>query len=367
MEEISVNTLVATWAFGLGIVLGAVVQRTGFCTMGAISDVVLMGDWNRFRAWMLAIAIAVIGTQALALSGRVDVSTSIYQMANLGWAGAIIGGLMFGFGMTMTGGCGNRTVVRMGAGNLKSIVVFLVMGLFAYMTLRGVIALARIELDALTSLDMGSFGLRSQGMPEVLAAVTGMSMRTARIALLVVVAVGLLWFCFGDRSFRASPRNIVAGVGVGLVVVAGWYITGVIGYDEFDPVRLESVTFVAPVGESLLYLMTFTGSKISFGIAVVGGVIVGSFAAAKFAGEFRFEVFADAADMIRHLIGAALMGTGGVLALGCTFGQGITGNSTLSLGSLLAFASIVLGGVLGIKYLEEGSLGGAIRAVVAPR
>jgi uncharacterized membrane protein YedE/YeeE len=367
MEDISVNTLVAMWAFGLGLVLGTVVQRTSFCTMGAISDIVLMGDWNRFRAWLLAIAVAMVGTQALSLSGLVDLSSSIYRMVNLGWASAIIGGLMFGFGMTMTGGCGNRTVVRLGAGNLKSIVVFLVMGIFAYMTLRGVIALARVELDSFTSLNMKSLGLQSQGIPELLASVTGMSKNAATGTVLAVVATGLLWFCFGDRSFRTSARNVVAGIVVGLVIVAGWYITGVIGNDEFDPVRLESVTFVAPVGESLLYLMTFTGSTISFGIAVVGGVIVGSFAASKLTGDFRIEVFADAADMIRHLVGAALMGTGGVLALGCTFGQGITGNSTLSLGSLLACVSIVLGGVLGIKYLEEGSLGGAIRAVLAPR
>jgi uncharacterized membrane protein YedE/YeeE len=326
-----------------------------------------MGDWNRFRAWLLAIAVAMVGTQALSLSGLVDLSMSIYQMANLGWAGAVIGGLMFGFGMTMTGGCGNRTVVRLGAGNLKSILVFLVMGVFAYMTLRGVIAIARIELDSLTSVNMESLGMQSQGTPELLASLTGMSKNAAIWTVLAVFASALLWFCFRDRSFRASARNIVAGVAVGLVVVAGWYITGVIGYDDFDPVRLESATFVVPVGESLLYLMTFTGSKINFGIAVVGGVIVGSFAASRLAGDFRVEVFADAADMTRHLIGAALMGTGGVLALGCTFGQGITGNSTLSLGSLLAFASIVLGGVLGIRYLEQGSLGGAIRAVVSPR
>ncbi|MDX1430950.1 MAG: YeeE/YedE family protein [Gammaproteobacteria bacterium] len=367
MQELSVNTVVALWAFGLGLALGAVVQRTNFCAMGAISDVVLLGDWKRFRAWLLAIAVALAGTQALYLSGLVDVSKSIYQSANLGWAGVIIGGLMFGFGMTMTGGCGNRTVVRLGAGNLKSLVVFLVMGIFAYMTLGGVIALARIELDTLTAFDMRSLGLDSQSIPQLLAIATGMPSSIATAAVLAAVILGLLWFCFHDRAFRASPRNIVAGAAIGLVVTAGWYITGVVGYDDFEPTRLESITFVAPVGESLLYVMTFTGSKIDFGIALIGGVIVGAFAAATLSGTFRVEVFADAADMVRHLVGGALMGTGGVLALGCTFGQGITGNSTLSLGSLLAFGSIVLGGVLGIRYLEEGSLGRAIRAVVAHR
>jgi uncharacterized membrane protein YedE/YeeE len=367
MEEISVNSLVALWGFGIGVVLGATVQRTNFCAMGAISDVVLMGDWNRFRAWMLAIAVAMIGTQVLQLVNLVDLSKSIYQMPSFGWAGAVIGGLMFGFGMTMTGGCGNRTVARLGAGNLKSIVVFLVMGIFAYMTLRGLIAVARVRLEAFANIDLKPFGLKSQGIPEALARTTGISPDFATGIVLAVFALGLLWFCFSDRSFRASLNDIISGIIIGIVVIAGWYVTGVVGSDEFEPARLESVTFVAPVGQSLVYLMTFTGATINFGIAVIGGVIVGSFAAATLAGAFRIEVFADASDMIRHLAGAALMGTGGVLALGCTIGQGITGNSTLSFGSLLALLSIVAGGVLGVRYLQEGSVGGALKAVIAPR
>ncbi len=364
MEGISVNSLVALCAFGLGIVFGAVVQRTNFCTMGAISDVVLMGNWNRFRAWMLAIAVALIGTQALHMAGTVDVAKSIYQTTNLGWAGAIVGGLMFGFGMTMAGGCGNRTVARIGAGNLKSVVVFMVMGMFAYMTLRGLIGPARVMFEELANADLKSLGVKTQSMPDILAAITGAPAILLRWILLVVVSLGLLWVCFKSRAFRSSARDIVAGTVIGLVVVGGWYITGVVGVDEFDPVRLESVTFVAPVGESLQYLMTFTGSKINFGIAAIGGVIMGSFVAALLAREFKFEAFAGTSDMIRHLVGAALMGTGGVLALGCTIGQGITGNSTLAVGSVLAFGAIVAGAVLGLKYLEEGSLRGAIRAVL---
>jgi uncharacterized membrane protein YedE/YeeE len=363
MEEISVNSLVALWGLGIGLVLGATVQRTNFCAMGAISDVLLMGNWNRFRAWMLAIAVAIVGTQTLQLTGLVDLSRSIYQMPSFGWAGAIVGGLMFGFGMTLTGGCGNRTVARLGAGNLKSLVVFLVMGLFAYMTLRGLIAVARVRLEDFANVDLKPFGLKSQGIPEALARVTGISTDVATGIVLAVFALGLLWFCFSNRSFRSSLNDVVSGAIIGLVVIAGWYVTGVVGYDEFEPVRLESVTFVAPVGQSLVYLMTFTGATINFGIAVIGGVIAGSFAAAILSGAFRIEVFADAADMVRHLAGAALMGTGGVLALGCTIGQGITGNSTLSFGSLLALLFIIAGGVLGVRYLEEGSVGGALSRV----
>ncbi len=364
MDEIPVTTIVAAWGLGLGVILGATVQRTNFCTMGAISDAVLMGSYTRLRAWLLAIATAIVASQALQGAGLVDLGSSIYLTPNLGWLGAIVGGLLFGFGMTMAGGCGNRTLVRLGAGNLKSLVVALVMGIFAYMTLRGLIGLARVELEAATTVDLAAAGLPSQGIVDLLSAVSGLSLGTLRIVVTIVVAGALAWWCFKDADFRRSPRDLAAGLIVGLTVPAGWLITGVIGNDEFDPVPLFSVTFVSSTADSVQYLMTFTGATVNFGIGLVGGVIAGALLAALLGREFRLEAFGSADDMLRHLIGAALMGVGGILALGCTIGQGITGMSTLALGSLLAWLAIMAGGVLGIRYLEEGNLLGALRALL---
>jgi len=364
VEEIPVTTTVAWAGLGIGLLFGATAQRTGFCTMGAISDLVFMGEWNRFRAWMLCIAVAILGSQALHLSGTVDLGQSIYLGSTLGWAGIVLGGLMFGFGMTRAGGCGNKTLVRLGAGNLKSVVVFLILGIFAYMTLRGLIGLARVELEALTSVDLAAGGLAAQGLPDVLQW-AGAPEAAARWIATLGVSGALLWFCFKSAEFRGSRRDVSAGVIIGLLVTAGWYATGVIGYDDFEPVAVESVTFVAPVGNAIQYLMTFTGATINFGIAVVGGIIAGSFVMAKATGTFRVESFVDADDMLRHMLGAALMGTGGVMALGCTIGQGVTGMSTLSLGSVLALLSIVAGGVFGMKCMEEGSVGGALKAIIA--
>ena len=314
---------------------------------------------------MLALAVAILGAQGLHGLDLVDLNRSIYLNTSLGWAGAIIGGLVFGFGMTMTGGCSYRTLVRFGAGSLKSLVVTIVIGIFAYMTLRGLTGLARVELESMTNIDLADAGLASQGMPDMVAAVTGMSLAAARWALTLAFAGALLWFCFKSAGFRASPRDIVAGLIVGALIPAAWYATGVIGFDDFEPAPLASFTFVAPVGESLQYLMTFTGATVNFGIAAVGGVIAGSFAAAKGSGTFRIESFIDANDMVRHIIGGAIMGMGGVMALGCTIGQGLSGFSTLALGSLIALLSLIAGGVLGIKYLEEGSFGGVFRALLA--
>ncbi len=365
MEGLPIKYIVATLGFVLGAAFGATAQRTNFCTMGAISDIVFMQDWNRFRAWMLAIAVAILGSQGLHLMGMIDLNKSIYLTTNFGWAGAIVGGLLFGFGMTMTGGCGNKTLVRLGAGNLKSLVVAIVLGIFAYMTLRGLIGIGRVQMETALNVNLATAKLTAQGVPDMVAKLTGAALPTVRTAVAVAVAGALLWFCFKSADFRGSAANIASGLILGVLVVGGWAITGIVGKDEFDPTPLASVTFVAPVGESVQYLMTFTGATINFGIATVGGVIVGSFLMAKATGEFRMESFADANDLLRHLIGGAIMGIGGVMALGCTIGQGMTGMSTLAMGSFLALGSIILGGVIGMKYLEEGTLSGALKAVFA--
>lgn len=364
MENMEVGTVVAIAGFVLGGIFGATAHRTNFCTMGAISDVVFMGNWNRFRAWMMAIGVAILVSQAMHALGIVNLNDSIYLTTNFGWVGAIAGGLMFGFGMTLGGGCGNKTLVRLGAGNLKSLVVAIVLGIFAYMTLRGLIGMARVEMETATNIDL-SAKYASQGIPDLLAGLTGASASVMRWAAAIAIGGGLLAFAFKDAGFRASKRDLAAGLIIGLLIPAGWYATGVIGFDDFEPTALGSFTFVNPTGESVMYLMTFSGATINFGIAVVGGVIAGAFLMAVATKTFAVESFTSADDMLRHLTGGALMGTGGVLALGCTIGQGITGMSTLAIGSVIALASIIAGGVYGMKYLEEGSLGGAFTAILS--
>ena len=362
MEDFPVLYIVTSLGFVLGMIFGGTAQKTHFCTMGAISDIYFIGDWNRFRSWMLAMSVAIIGSQGMHLAGLLDLSNSIYLSPTLGWAGAIIGGLMFGFGMTLGGGCGNKTLVRMGAGNLKSLVVAIMIAIFAYMTLRGLIGLARVQLEGATSIDLAAREMNAQGIPDFLV-MMGIAENVARWVSVVVIGGGVLLFCLKSRSFRASKPDLFSGLIIGLLIPAAWYVTGVIGFDDFEPTPLASFTFIAPVGESLQYLMTFTGSTINFGIAAIGGIIFGSFVIAVSSGSFHMEAFADASDMARHLIGGALMGTGGVLALGCTVGQGITGMSTLAIGSVIALLSIIGGGIFGMKYLEEGSLGGAFKSL----
>lgn len=363
METMATATLVAWLGFGLGGAFGIVAERANFCTMGGLSDRVLFGDGRRLRAWVLAMAIALIGTQTLELAGLIELKKSIYLGANLPWLGALLGGAIFGFGMTLTGGCANKTLVRLGGGSLKALVVILVLAATAYMTLRGLFAPLRLGLDRVSALDLKAVG--DQGLPTLLAWATGLPAASARTVTTAIGGGALLWFALGDRAFRTSPRDLVAGVLIGLLAIGGWVATGIAGRDDFEPVPLASLTFVGPSAETLMYGMVFTGATINFGIAVVGGVVIGAFLSARARGSFRLEGFADLSDLARHLAGATMMGIGGVFAGGCTIGQGLTGLSTLAAGSVLAILGIVGGAILGLRYLEEGSVWRAFRSVLA--
>jgi uncharacterized membrane protein YedE/YeeE len=358
---------VSALAFLIGIVFGAVANKTNFCTMGAVSDWVNMGDKNRLRAWLMAIGLAVVVSQLLQSQGLVDLGGAIYLTPNFGWLGYILGGFLFGIGMTLASGCGQRTLVRVGGGNLKSLVVLLFLGLTAYMTMRGLLALVRVNAIEVTNI---SLALPDQGIGTLLAAAFG-GQGSAAIdwAVTAVIGGGLIAYALAGRDFRRSFDSLFAGIAIGLIIPAGWYVTGVVGFDDFEPVRLESFTFIAPAAESLQYLMTYTGSTISFGVAAVFGVILGSFAYAILTGKFRLEYFVGRDDMLRHIAGGILMGFGGVLALGCTVGQGITGMSTLALGSLMALVSIVFGSALTMKteYYRLDDLGflSALRLALA--
>ncbi|MGI9405036.1 MAG: YeeE/YedE family protein [Hyphomicrobiaceae bacterium] len=353
MEEMSITTLAGLAGLIIGFGFGALTQTTNFCTMGAVADAVSFGDFKRARAWLLAVAVAIIGAQALQASGVIDLGQSIYLSSTFNWFGSIIGGLIFGFGMVLASGCPGRNLARVGGGDLKALVVLILIGFFGYATLRGITGLIRVQMETLTAVNTQSVGLADHGLGTIVSGITGMGVSTATLVMAAIVVLGLLWFCFRDAGFRASQKDIIAGLGLGALITAGWWVTGVMLADEFDPQPLASLTFVAPAGNTLQYLMTFTGSSINFGIATVFGAILGAFVAALVRGRFAISGFSDKSDTLRHFAGATMMGFGGVVALGCTIGQCISGMSTLALGSVLAFAAIVVGGVFGMKYLER--------------
>lgn len=357
LREIVVESPALYVGFGglfIGIVFGYIVFRTNFCTMGSISDIMNFGDYRRFRSWLLATATAIIGATLIELTGVADLTGSIYLTTSFNWLGNVVGGLIFGFGMVFAGGCTSRNLVRAGGGDLRSLVVLIVVGIFGYMTIGGLLGPLRVMLFEPATVNLANYGLESQRTGDIVAALTGMDTGTARIAVLVVILAGLLGYVFKDQGFRTSPVHIVAGVGIGICVTAGWLLTGLAMDDFADvPVQLASLTYVRPSGDTIDYLMRFTAyAAPSFAVVTTLGALLGGFVGAVIHGKFAIATFANTKDTTRNLFGAALMGIGGVVALGCTVGQAVSGASTMALGSYITFVFIVLGGIAGMKFFE---------------
>lgn len=348
--------------FVVGAAFGAVVQRTNYCIMGAVVDWVVKGDLTRMRAWMLAIAVAVLSSQALHAVGLLDLSESFLRAPVVPLGGLVLGGLAFGFGMVIACGCASRSLVNAASGDLRALVTVVTLGIFGYVTMRGVLAPVRGWYSRATGIDLASPGIGDSSLGSLLAELVGLGPAAAQALSAAAVVLVLAVFALGDARFRRRTRYLFASVSLGLLIGAGWLVTGVLGADEFDPQPLVSLRFVSPTGDALQYLMLYTGSYLDFGIATVGGVLAGACVSAVASGTFRLQAFEDLYDLRRYLAGGAMMGIGGVLALGCTVGQGMSGVSTLAAGSFVATAAIVGGGVLGVRYLEYGSLLGALRA-----
>lgn len=354
--DASPNTVL--WlVFAIAFAFGAIGQKTHFCTMGAISDIINMDDWSRMRMWLLAIGIAILGAGGLHAAGLIDLDKSIYRSASFTWLSYLVGGFCFGVGMVLASGCGSKTLIRVGGGNLKSLVVLLVLGLFAYMTMRGVFGVFRV-----TYLDPVAIAMpEGQDIPSLLAGF-GIAEASAFPIVVLILGGGLTAFCLLRRDFWTMD-NLLGGLGTGLLVVLTWYVSGHLGYlaehpDTLEEAflgtnsgRMEALTFVASVGYTLELFMLWSDTSRVLTLAIVSvlGVIAGSAAWALVTRSFRWEGFASVEDTASHLIGAALMGFGGVTAFGCTVGQGISGVSTLALGSFVALAAIIAGAAAAIK------------------
>ena len=355
----SLNSQILWSAFALSALFGAITQRTHFCTMGAVSDIVSMGDWTRMRVWGLAAGVALIGFAGLVAAGLIDPSKTLYVSNRFIWLSALVGGVMFGFGMVLASGCGSKTLVRVGAGNLKSLVVFMVMGLAAFATLKGITAVLRVNtvdavaIDFATPATLGQWLANASGWPPV----------TTGLWLGLALGLGFVVWAMAGRDFL-NVDNLLAGFGIGAIITALWWVSGNLGFVPEHPEtleavflatnsgRIEAMSFVSPVAFSLDWLMFFSDKSkvLTLGIVSVAGVIAGSAVYSLVSRSFRWEGFGGTEDTANHLVGAVLMGVGGVAAMGCTIGQGLSGISTLSATSFVALAAILLGAVAGLKY-----------------
>jgi uncharacterized membrane protein YedE/YeeE len=358
-ELIALNTQVLSAAFLLSVIFGAITQRTHFCTMGAISDVVNMGDWTRMRQWGLAVGVGMVGFALLAYGGLIDPAKTLHAINRWLWLSAAVGGALFGFGMVLASGCGSKTLVRIGGGSLKSLVVMLVMGVTGFATMKGITAVLRVATVDQVTVEFSTIA----NLPHLAASALGVvpALMTLILGLLIGGAL-IVWALVGREFLRFD--NVLAGVGVGGVIVAMWWVSGHLGFvaehpETLDEVflatnsgRSEALSFVAPISYTLDWLMFFSDKTkvLTIGIVSVLGVIAGSALMALLTRSFRWEGFGSTEDLANHLVGGALMGVGGVTAMGCTIGQGLTGVSTLGATSFVAVGAIVAGALAGFKY-----------------
>lgn len=351
------------WAALAGLLVGGIagfaVFRARLCTFGALEDAMVGRDWRRMKVFGLALGLALAGTQLLALAGILSPERTNYVPTALPWLGIVVGGVLFGLGMALVGTCAFGSLVRLGSGDLRSLVVLIVFGAVAYATLRGIFAAVRVEGLERIALPLPA-GTQAD-LPSLLGHLTGHDLRAS---LAASAAVGLVALAFADRRLRRAARLMTAGVVLGLGVVAGWLATTLL-VDEFaHPTAPQSLTFVSPVARTLFGVLLDQSSLAEFGAGSVIGVALGAFLAARLADEFRWEAFDDPREMKRHLLGAVLMGAGGILCGGCTIGQGLTAGSLFALSWPLAVGGMALGARLGIALLMEGSVGGFVRHTV---
>ena len=365
--------------FAIALILGAVVNKTNFCTMGAVSDWVNMEDTGRMRAWVLAIAVGVLGVMGLEAAGLVNLSSTFppYRQNNLVWLENVLGGVLFGIGMTLASGCGNKTLIRIGGGNLKSIVVLLVIALIAYFMINPFPGSDKTLYSTLFYPWTNPTTIALTTQQDLGAMLFSDNVATGRMVMGAVIGGLMLLWVFKSADFRSSFDNILGGLVVGLVVLAAWYVTSnvminadgevmslqayvqnwdfyspadVVRPADAGPLAAQSFSFINPMGQTLGYFASgFNGTLLTFGIMALAGVIAGSLLWSLVSRSFRIEWFASFSDFVNHLIGAILMGFGGVLAMGCTIGQGVTGFSTLALGSILTFVAIVIGSAATMK------------------
>lgn len=344
MEGIPFGVWAALAGLLAGTVLGLSARLGDFCTLGALESALYGDDQRRLRLWGIVLATAIFGTHLGDSLGWIDISATFYHQIAWNPLASIVGGLLFGYGMAMSGNCGFGALVRFGGGDLRSLVVVVVMGIFAFIALSGPLAPLRIALfpqvDAFAPQGMAHMAHQFFGFAPLLTA--------------GLVSLGLLIWALAHKGLRESPRQILWGFAAGAAVVWSFGATTWLSVESLGAVQVEGLSFTAPLGRTLIWLMTSTAGGISFSVGTVCGVLLGAFAGSLWRGLFRWEACEDPRELGRQVSGAAMMGVGGVVALGCSVGQGVSAFATLAWSGPVALAAIALGAVLGLRRLIGG-------------
>ena len=343
--------------FLCGFIAGAAAQNGRLCTMTAVEDAIVSRDFRAVKAWGLALGVAIVLTQSVARLLDLDLAASVYASGPIDLGGALLGGILFGLGMALVGTCSFGLLVRTGSGDLRAVVSAAVVGIAAFAFTGGVLAPIRSSLTGLASLTGAVVAdpslLGGPLLPGIARKALGGDNLVHQVAWPMGLCVLLLALALFDKRLRRRPRQLASAALIGGAVALGWAITGM-AVNAFETTRLESLSFVAPVGRLLLRIMSDGLREVGFGVASVVGVVCGALLVALIKREVRREAFDDFREMRRHLIGAILMGCGGVLARGCTIGQGLSAASALAVTAPVVIIGVLIGARIGLLILLEG-------------
>ncbi len=338
------DAMTLIWAgFLMGCAFGVTARLGRFCLIRGLREYHSGSEAPALKAFALAMAVAVLATQSLAWLGMVDLGNAQVVRAQFSIVGVLIGGILFGAGMALARSCGARALVLLAGGNLRALVTLLCLGLAAQATLTGVLAPVRQWLQG-----WGTVRLPHGTLPHWMQAL-GLSNGWSTLGITLVLALPLLFYALRRPTGRANGLALLCAAAIGALVAAGWWITASMNADAFEPVPLTSLSFVGPVAEGLLYLQLSVGRELSLGPAIVAGTFTGALAAALLSRSTRWEGFDSPKQITASALGGCLMGFGGVLAVGCSVGQGLSGFSTLAFASMPACTGIVVGALLTLK------------------
>ncbi|APX89428.1 YeeE/YedE family protein [Brevirhabdus pacifica] len=344
MDQLPFGAVAALVGLGTGMILGLAARLGSFCTLGAIESAFYGEDQRRARMWGVVLGTAITAIYLLEAGGQIDLQRTIYHQFDWNPLASIIGGLIFGYGMALAGNCGFGALARFGGGEIRAMVVVVVMGIFGFITLNGPLAELRVLLFPITPAE------GAQGLPQLFTQASGLPMLVAALPV-----AGLLFFwAFVHAPLRHSPSHVFWGIAAGLALAGAFWGTSVLERESMGEVAVSGHTFTAPLGRTLLYLMTSSAGGLSFSVGSVLGVLSGALLGSFIKREFRWEACEDPRELGRLVSGAALMGVGGIVAMGCSIGQGASGFSTLAFSGPVTLAAIIVGALVGLRQLLQG-------------
>jgi len=354
--------------FILSILFGALARKTDFCPLGGIADVVHSRNTGRLSMYFFAIAIAMFGVTILEAIEIFSVDSTVppYRMSQFRWPAYLVGGLFFGIGMTLCRGCGMKSILNLGGGNLKTLVSITAMGLAAVMMLYYESFFNDYFLSWVLPVtpNFEDYGILQQDLGTISSVIFGVDVATMRIIIGLLTSFIILYFVFSSKDFLARKDNVIGGFAVGALIAVAFYISGgPIGElaneaSDFSDMPqngmgTQSYTFIRPMGDLLYIAANPEWYLLTFGLVAFLGVGTGSVLISILTSRFQIVWFSSFKELLRYVIGGIMVGIGGILGMGCTLGQGIAGTSTLSLGSFVDLFALMVGAYFGIRMQKR--------------